>query len=159
MEELQNIKETKNDTVDFDKLAFDIITGRSEEDIAEHLSNEGVDAPYEKTAWFTKGLLCSRKLLVKKDSKWYSKAAGNLASKLPGNKKLHSMFMIGVLKEMLLCFLGFAVSLGIIFMPAEYFTSKFGIILRPIVQFFGGFLMILFICYFIWALQMYWKSK
>lgn len=45
MEELQNIKETKNDTVDFDKLAFDIITGRSEEDIAEHLSNEGVDAP------------------------------------------------------------------------------------------------------------------
>ncbi len=43
MEDLPNIKEIKNGTVDFDKLAFNIITGRSEEDIAQELSNEGVD--------------------------------------------------------------------------------------------------------------------
>ena len=159
MEDLPHIKETKHETVNFDKLAFDIITGRSEEDIAEQLSKEGVDEPYEKIAWFTKGLLCSRNLLLKKDSKWYSKAAGNLADKLPGNEKLHGMVIIGVVKEMVLCFLGFTVSLGMICIPAEYFTSRFGIILRPIVQFFGGFLMILFISYFIWALQMYWRSK
>ncbi len=159
MEELPQIKEIENNTVNFDKLAFDIITGRSEEEIAQQLSDDGVESPYEKVAWFSKGLICSRHLLVKKDSKWYSEAAESVSRKMSGNEKLYGNFVTSMIKEIVLCILGFAVSLGLLFIPVEYFTSRFGVIIRPILQISGGVLLVIFVCYFFWAIQMWWKSR
>ncbi len=159
MEELPEIRETRDEKVNFDKLAFDVITGRSEEEIVKQLSEEGVEHPYEKVAWFSKGLLCSRRLLVKKDSKWYSKAADSVSRTMSGNEKLQGMFISGIVKELILCLLGFAVSLGLLFIPAQLFTSRFGIIVKPILQISGGILLVFFVCYFFWAVQMWWKSR
>ena len=159
MEDLPNIHESTDHSVDFDKLAFDIITGKSEEEIATQLTNQGVESVHEKIAWFTKGLLCSRKLLVQKDRTWYSKSIIHTISKLKGNEKLQKLFTFNILKEVFLSFAGFLLSFGLIFFSSLPSSTKYGIVLQPMLQVLGGLFFFISLSYLIWTVQTWWRSK
>ncbi|MGD9202084.1 MAG: hypothetical protein PVI26_11000 [Chitinispirillia bacterium] len=159
MEDLPNIRESSDQSVDFDKLAFDIITGKSEDEIAAQLMDQGVESVHEKITWFTKGLLCSRKLLVKKDRSWYSKSVKQKISRLEGNEKLQKLFTFNILREVFLCFTGFFLAFGLIFISSLLTSTKYGIILEPMVQVLGGLLFFISLSYLIWTFQTWWRSK
>lgn len=145
--------------INFDKLAYDLITGKEKRAIAQELAKGSGEELLERIEWFEQGLLCSRRLLVIKDRDWYAKTVKNYRQRVERSSLAKASFKKILVRNFALSILLFIFSILLLWLSSLSWVQKLHILLPFIFQVFGIFSFLGWVFNLIWLLRIWFHRN